>query len=354
MLLNFAPPLGCGHLPAFTFTWTVGWKPEFLLSPQIPRAPEGWSRSWDGPNSRGMHSHGRGSGTNPSGNLQYLWTEQLPGDVGRSLGCGDAASPTFPRLNPSAWQVRGGKTNPQTREEGELTQAVKLNEALKSETRRAAGQMSWMLRAQLWSSAQQLYLHLDLGTTLGSGTELQVLQGSSSLLSRWALRCTKSQLHPCEVAACSSQLQAGTWEPCRSCRASLALPRSSPRPGEGSGSLFPTLLPVRRSREHGKASSLVFPAPCVIPRCCQRSSPGTAPAHHAQADPVTSAGTPATLHPHPKPPTPSQELCLPDSEAVPTFSLLNPRLLVQTPQTPMRNTLSRESSAPGCKQPPPQ
>lgn len=31
MLLNSAPSLGYGHLPAFTLTWTAGWRPEFLL-----------------------------------------------------------------------------------------------------------------------------------------------------------------------------------------------------------------------------------------------------------------------------------------------------------------------------------
>lgn len=154
------------------------------LSPQIPRAPEGWSRGWDGPNSTGMAQDQAQVGIfSPSG-----LTEQLPGDTGSSRGCGDAASPALPRLNPSAWQGRGGKTNPQAREEEELTQAVKFNEVLKAESRRAAGQMSWMLRARLCISAQQLDPHLDLGATPGSGTqlELQVLQGNSSLLSRWA------------------------------------------------------------------------------------------------------------------------------------------------------------------------
>lgn len=157
MLLNSAPPLGCGHSPAFTFTWTVGWKPEFLLSPQIPRAAEGWSRSWDGPNSAMAGDQAHVGTFSPSG-----VTEQLPGDMGRSPGCGDAASPTFPRLNPLSLARERRKTNPQTQEERELTQAGKFNAALKSESRRAAGQMSGMLRAWLCISAQQLHLHLDL------------------------------------------------------------------------------------------------------------------------------------------------------------------------------------------------
>lgn len=69
----------------------------------------------------------------------------------------NAASQTPPRLNPSARRQREpeGENQPANiGEKEELSQAVKLNEVLKSEMRHATGQkMSWILRARFSEAA---------------------------------------------------------------------------------------------------------------------------------------------------------------------------------------------------------
>lgn len=282
-------------------------------------------------------------------------TEQLPGDTGSSRGCGDAASPALPRLNPSAWQGRGGKTNPQAREEEELTQAVKLNEILKAE---AGVQLDRCPGCSEHGSASQ---H-------SSWTHTWIWERLRAQARSLSCRCCRGTA-PCSPDGLQDEptSTSPTWhrpparlgKPGRSCRA-----RGAPHvPGKALEAASQGLLPARRPKEHGKgllagiSCSLCDPQALPAPPL-----PGQPGLHHAPADPVTSAVTPCHPHPIPNPPvftpTSSQDPRLADSKAVShffPFSFPFPKAAdAQAAQTPARNRPSRESSAPGCKQPPPQ